>query len=159
MSGMCLSQVKNEIIVPTLSVLGERYNSKSAVVLTLGTGLVESGYEYLVQLGSGVARSVFQIEEPTFDDVVNRMGSIDPTLPAKVRGLSLNGALTYREIAGNLYLAAAICRIKYALISAPLPPANYAYGLSIYHKQYYNTEYGSADPVKNTSLFAKAIAA
>ena len=48
--------------------LGDKYCSKEATQLILETGLVESNYKYLRQLGDGPARSFWQVEPATAVD-------------------------------------------------------------------------------------------
>ena len=48
--------------------MGDKFASDSAVTLITETGLVESRYVYLRQLGDGPARSFWQIEPATCID-------------------------------------------------------------------------------------------
>ena len=45
--------------------------SEEAVELVFLTGLVESGYDYIYQIGSGIARSFWQVESFTAKDCVD----------------------------------------------------------------------------------------
>ena len=48
--------------------MGEKFASKDAVKLVVATGIVESRYEYIRQLGDGPARSFWQVEPATCVD-------------------------------------------------------------------------------------------
>ena len=50
------------LIDSTCSILGDKYSSHEAVELVLATGIVESRYEYIRQMGDGPARSFWQVE-------------------------------------------------------------------------------------------------
>ena len=57
----------HHIIWPTLDDMGLR--SDTACPLLLGTALVESGLEHIVQTGSGPALGPYQMEHATHDDI------------------------------------------------------------------------------------------
>ena len=50
-----LPQMKS-LIERTLSEMGSKFASDDAVEMVLVTGIVESGYRYITQLGTGPAR-------------------------------------------------------------------------------------------------------
>ena len=62
-----LNQIR-ALIKHTCSAMGEKFASDDAVELVLVTGIVESGYKYLRQLGDGPARSFWQVEPATCVD-------------------------------------------------------------------------------------------
>ena len=62
-----INQIKS-LIKNTCSKLGDKYASNEAVNLLLATGVVESRYEYIRQLGDGPARSFWQVEPATCVD-------------------------------------------------------------------------------------------
>jgi hypothetical protein len=53
------------IIEKVLKDLGTKYADPRAIDLVFNTGLVESRYEYLMQTGTGPARSFWQVEPAT----------------------------------------------------------------------------------------------
>ena len=61
------TQIKS-LIKSTCEKMGEKFASDDAVTLVHETGLVESGYKYLRQLGDGPAKSFWQIEPATAID-------------------------------------------------------------------------------------------
>ena len=56
------------LIADVCSKMGEKYASEDAVNLVLATGIVESRYEYVRQMGDGPARSFWQVEPATAVD-------------------------------------------------------------------------------------------
>lgn len=62
-------------------------------------------------------------------------------------------------IIGDLFFAAAMCRVFYLRVPEPLPAANDAEATANYHKRYYNTAAGKAVANENISRFYQAIKA
>lgn len=60
---------------------------------------------------------------------------------------------------GDLFFAAAICRVLYFRVPAPLPATNDVEAMANYHKRYYNTATGKAVANENISRFYQAIKA
>ena len=56
------------LVASTLKGMGSKFMSKSAVDLVVTTGMVESRYKYLRQLGDGPARIFLQVEPATAVD-------------------------------------------------------------------------------------------
>ena len=56
------------LIERTCSKMGSKFASDDAVNLVLATGIVESRYEYIKQMGDGPARSFWQVEAATAVD-------------------------------------------------------------------------------------------
>ena len=56
------------LIKRTCSDMGSKFASDDAVNLVLATGIVESRYEYIRQMGKGPARSFWQVEAATCVD-------------------------------------------------------------------------------------------
>lgn len=123
--------------------------STAAAELVLGTALVESDLRALVQYRGGSARSLWQIEPPTAQDVLRRLGQRYPVLYRRVMDLALPAegpvwaARLSDQLPGNLYLGAALCRMVYALRPEPLPPAGRRSGQAYYWKAHYNTVLGA----------------
>ncbi|MFN3827776.1 MAG: hypothetical protein ACK4NR_09155 [Micavibrio sp.] len=146
-----LVMVRDRIIVPALVAI-DSY-SKAAERLVLATGLAESGYLHVRQVarykpGGGVAaygpaRGYFQMEPATHDDLwANYLG-------ATRRANLLEGLRKItdhpgdpEEMVRNPQYAAAMCRIFYLRIRAPLPAENDLRGMAEYWKRYYNTRLG-----------------
>lgn len=107
--------------------------SEAAVNLVLGTIAQESKFgTYLRQLGSGPARGICQMEQPTFNWLKGVYGRKYPKL----------GAALFEEVEWDLYLAILVCRLRYRVVPEPLPAADDLLGLARYWKKYYNTYLG-----------------
>ena len=151
---MTLSEIKWGLIAPTLQKIA--LYSDTALNLVTGTGLVESGYKTTVQYGGGPALSWFQMEPETEKDCWQNYLVYRPFLAKLIHKLTYPEKQDYRFLSTNQSYAAAMCRVKYLRVPAPLPP-NDAQSLSLYHKRYYNTMQGKADATKNIPLFQEAI--
>lgn len=116
--------------------------STQAENLLLGTALVESNLNSVMQYSGGPALSFFQIEPATYKDVVayiNRRSSKKPTL----LGALYMDMFPYHEcLAWNMRLSVLIARMIYWRVPEPLPRANDIAGMAAYWKKYYNTEKG-----------------
>jgi hypothetical protein len=141
-----VKQLRDYVVVPTLGSLGA--NSPAAVELVLGTGIQESRLTYLHQLGGGPAVGLFQMEPATHDDIWENYLAFRADLGKKVTfttiippGSGLQPAAA--QMAGNLYYAAAMCRIHYMRVSDPLPQPGDLKGMAEYWKEHYNTFEGA----------------
>lgn len=132
-----IQQFKDWVIIPALDAIG--LNSVAAQELLLGTALQESRITYLAQLG-GPALGVFQMEPATHDDIWLNFLAYKPILAQKLENLSAKQ--TPKEMATNLLYAAAMCRVHYYRVSAPLPEAGAINAQASYWKTYYNTAQG-----------------
>jgi hypothetical protein len=150
-----LAQLRRFVVRPALEVL--QLGGVSAENLVLGTALAESGCRWLHQVGGGPAIGLWQCEPATHDDLWVWI-AYHTDLAAAVRSL-MTPQKRLDQLASNLAYAAAICRLHYRRVPAELPAAGDAAALSAYHKRWYNTPAGAADPVRNTPLFQQAIAA
>jgi hypothetical protein len=137
-------QLREHIIRPVLE--GLDLYTDAALELVFGTACQESHLKYVKQLGSGPAVGLFQMEPATHDDIWANYLAYKRPLADKVLRFELpdlyedNNA---QEMAGNLYYAAAMCRIHYLRVPKALPAANDVVGLAEYWKQYYNTPLGA----------------
>lgn len=160
MSGLDAREFLAEVIRPTLGVLSRvepRINAAPALPLLLGTALHESmGLVHMRQV-RGPARSLFQIEPPTFTDVWT-WASHKPALFEALRSLALPSLSPLDQYAGNQHLACAIARLCYFRHSDPLPSADDATSMAAYHKRWFNTASGAADPLETVKSFRAAIA-
>lgn len=153
---MNLSEIKHQIIAPTLKEIG--LYSDTALNLVTGTGLVESGFRVTVQSGGGPALGWFQMEPKTHDDIWLNFLRYRPNLANRILAASgLTGLPEAANLIGNRVYSTCMCRVQYLRSPAPLPSATDAAALSAYHKQYYNTALGKANASTNTPLFQQAI--
>ena len=134
-----VQQFAEWVIVPALDAIG--LNSQAAQELLLGTALQESNLYYLKQLGMGPAMGLFQMEPATHDDIWTHYLIYKPKLAGKVHTISAQQ--TPEELAGNLWYAAAMCRIHYLRVKAPLPEAGDIDAQAAYWKKHYNTTLGA----------------
>lgn len=117
--------------------------SPAAENLLLGTAAQESGMgQYLVQLGGGPARGIFQMEPATLNDIRNnylayRTGLRDQISAYIIEALSPDDNLVF-----NLAYATLMCRVHYLRKPASLPDANDVQGMAEYWKRHYNTPLG-----------------
>ena len=159
MSGLNLTQLKNEIVRPTLDYLG--LGGDAAVNLLTGTALAESDATYLRQIGGGPALGLWQMEPATHDDCWANFLRFpaQSRLATKLQGMLAPDLPRSAQMITNLRYACAMARIRFYRVRDALPAATDAAGLSAYHKAHYNTTQGAADPVANVTFFAEAIAA
>lgn len=123
-----------------------------AIELLMGTWAAESsGGANLVQLGGGPARSAWQIEKPTFEDVIKRCGMIPREVISFTAGVHPITAMDYPKIERNHKLAIQIARLKYFLIAEKIPEN--MTGQARYWKKYYNTELGAGTVEKYIELY------
>lgn len=149
-----IQQFRDWAIIPALDAIG--LNSVAAQELLLGTALQESGLRNLVQLENGPARGLFQMEPATHDDIWLNFLAYKPELSRKLENISAKQ--TPKELATNLLYAAAMCRIHYYRVSAPLPEAGDTNAQAAYWKTHYNTSKGkgtAAEYLDNWKAYAK----
>jgi len=133
--------------------MGTRFASDDAVQLVVGTGIVESRYEYIRQLGDGPARSFWQVEPATCVDnlahyLKHRPGLMQQCAAASyvdVKHWQTFEESTWGEILERNIAAGIVhCRLKYWRVPKRMP--NTIEGQAKYWKRYYNTEQGKGDP-------------
>lgn len=129
---------------PALRSLGAKYATISAEQLVLGTAAAESGFSDLRQSGSGPALGLWQMEPATHRDIVERFLLLRPDLEASVLAMSVPGRLEDpTQVAWNLQLGAALCRIRYLYDQSPLPEDGDITGHAKTWKRVYNSASGA----------------
>lgn len=141
---MNAEQLRNLIIQPTLQYL--RLDSLAAQNLLLGTAAQESQMGVYIKQINGSALGIYQMELFTFKDITQRyLGSHDK-IPLRRKVIDLTSVKSFgfdfSDLAGNLYFATALARLKYLTIKELLPDADDIEGLAKYWKKYYNTYEG-----------------
>ena len=150
-----LRQIRDHVIDPTLKIIG--LHSPEAVDLVLFTGLQESGYKYIKQLGTGPALSFWQIEPFTALDHFTNYLQYRGELSERVFDLMFacddhegdhkaDGKfpdIVKENLIGSLPFAVAMCRIKYRRDKMPLPAVGDGPGMARIWKQVYNTPQGA----------------
>lgn len=131
-------QLRDLVVRPTLEQLG--LYSLAAEQIVMGTAAQESRLVYIRQhLGEGKhgrGRGLWQVEPETAADLMKRhRGRIWwITDRDKIR------------LEGDLYLGAALCRLKYLDAPEKLPAAGDLVGMASYWKRFYNTLKGAGKP-------------
>ena len=151
-------QLRYEIIRPVLKYLDpEIPYSMAAENLLMGTCAQESRMgTFLVQQGNGPAKGIFQMEPATASDLYDSYLFYRDSLNRLVHNLMAHNKIggADQELVGNLYYAAAMCRVHYYRVKWPLPDDNME-ELAHYWKLHYNTPEGKGtveEFVKNYKL-------
>lgn len=151
------TQLRENIITPVLLRM-DLYNV-AAVNLLMGTCAQESKLgTYLKQLGSGPALGIFQMEPATYKDIWDNFLKYKPELAEKVLEFKATEKEDEWEMVGNLYFAAAMARVHYRRVKAPLPAANDIPALARYWKVYYNTPLGKGTEAEFIANYKKYVA-
>ena len=133
-----------EVVRPTLLLL-EMW-SPVAEALVMGTAAQESNFKYLRQLGTGPALGLFQMEPTTHDDIWKNYLQFKPEIKAKLAEfVPVKSSLEVppsRNLTGNLFYAAAMCRLHYFRNRERLPDEVKVWDLGGYWKRVYNTPLG-----------------
>jgi hypothetical protein len=144
-----VDQIRN-LIYHTCWEMGDNFGSDEAVQLILETGVIESNYKFIRQLGDGPARSFWQIEPATAVDNCQHYLKHRRAYLLKCAEASMVDVKWWQLYSEPLWsaileknLAAAIihCRLKYWRVPKRMP--NTLEGRARYWKTYYNTEQGA----------------
>lgn len=141
-----VAQLRFFIVRPTLEHIG--LWSPDAEQLVICTGLQESHLRFVDQLDRGDRRwgpalGLFQMEKLTHDDHWLWLEK-NPDLAKKVRDFAAVEPPGWKQLAGNMNYAAAMCRVHYRRKPGALPSGDDLEGMWKYYKKYYNTERGAA---------------
>jgi len=153
-----VNQYALHIIRPALDAIG--LYSKAAEELLLGTAIQESRLEHLVQLGNGLALSLFQMEPATHDSIWVDFLPDRPELALKVKRLAIplqagskfegqiydiilnRTEVPVRTLLWNRLYAVAMARVRYYWVPDALPAAGDISRQAEYWKKFYNTPLG-----------------
>lgn len=149
-------QIKT-LIKETLQGMGSKFANPKAIDLVFQTGYVESRYEYIKQLGTGPARSFWQVEPGmtgALDAVQNYIG-FRPKLATRLAKVTQTDE--YAWVSGDeamwdkillVNIAAGIvhCRLKYW--RSPMPLGSTIEENAKIWKSAYNTHLGSGTESK-----------
>jgi len=121
------------------SLKAAKWWSPAVENIILGTGLVESNLENLIQIGCGVARGIYQIEPRSYADVLTYIKRD----PDKVSNILTSCSMTslpedVNAVIWNLRYATLITRMFYYRVPEALPKSDDAIGLTQYYIQHYN---------------------
>ena len=133
--------------------MGDKYASDDAVNLVLATGIAESRYEYIRQMGDGPARSFWQVEPATCVDNLAHYLKHRPKLMKKCANASMVDLKHWQNYDEKIWediletnIAAAIvhARLKYWRVPKKMPKS--IEGQANYWKKYYNSDLGKGRP-------------
>lgn len=131
------NHLRLHVVRPVLQHLGNW--SKDAEELILGTISQESAMgRYLVQLGSGPALGVCQMEPATHNDIWNNFLRYRSHIVTYINEISVDR--TPEEMVWNLYYSVAMCRVHYLRVTEKIPSD--LEGWAKYWKVFYNTRLG-----------------
>ena len=116
--------------------------SDDALTLVMRTGMAESGYRALRQMGDGPAIGFFQVELDTAQDTLDNYVAYRQKLKDKLVGLGLGNDLEF-SLLSNIALQVAFCRLKYRRDKDPIPSWDNLEAQAKYWKKVYNTELGA----------------
>jgi hypothetical protein len=147
MMGINAEQLRLKIIRPVLEHLdSEIPYSIAAENLVMGTCAQESDMGlYIVQRENGPAQGIFQMEPATEMDIMQNFLIYRANLEIAIN-LLVNEFCPddMSSLTGNMYYAAAMCRVHYYRVPEGLPMSDDIEGLAHYYKQHYNTYKGKA---------------
>jgi hypothetical protein len=156
--GLYPRQLRELIVRPVLIDLG--WWSQPAEDLVMGTAAQESRLRYLRQLPNGPALGIWQMEPATHDRHWHMYITPRQSLRARIMDTCrlaepVAGIPSATTLLFNLRYGAAMCRLHYRRVPAPLPED--LAGQAAYWKDYYNTADGAgtvAEYVANYALVA-----
>lgn len=114
-------------------------HSKEACDLVYRTGMAESGYRALAQVG-GPAISYFQLEPNTINDVIENYLNFRQSLLHKLTNMGLDLNNPNWSVMTNIAVAVAFARLKYRRDKEPIPKD--LQGQAKYWKRVYNSNLG-----------------
>ena len=117
-------------------------NSEDASALVYRTGMAESGYRHLSQMGSGPAVGFFQVEPATIDDTWNNYAVYRKPIMVVLKDMGFDPDDSRMRVMSSIALQAAFCRLKYRRDRLAIPPVDDLYAQAAYWKRVYNTELG-----------------
>lgn len=132
--------------------------STEAEELLLGTAIVESDLLHRKQLGNGPARSFFQMEPATHDDIWNNFLKYKPDLARAISALMTSpDANKLVGLEKNDKYACAMARAHYQRVPSPLPKAGDVDAMARYWKRHYNTKGGKGNEDKYREKWNKTM--
>lgn len=159
-------QLRDFVVRPVLAQLGLP-GARAAEQLVLGTAAQESGFEHIDQLEPpgrpavpGPALGLWQMERLTFNDMWDRFLTSTAArreLRAKVAQLLAPSPAPFEQLCGNLYFAAALCRIRYYERPFRLQEEASVDQLAAWWKAFYNTEQGKGTPAQFIASYRRLV--
>ena len=133
--------------------------SEEAVELLMGTAAVESALgHYIEQVGSGIAKGIFQMEPATESDIWNNFLQYNKPLQETVREFINERHFEYgEELEWNLAYQIIMARLHYLRVPEKLPSVADIEGQAYYWKRYYNTHLGKGTRAKYEAAYNKFV--
>lgn len=152
--GLDANQLRQLVVRPALEEIG--LWSRAAENLVMGTAAQESNLRFIHQV-KGPAVGLFQIEPATYRDIWTNWLPGQGDLAEKLRAIAGqpdSGVPDVEIMTWNLKYAAAMCRVFYRRLKAPLPHEDDVEGLAAYWKRHYNTSAGKGTTAQFTRNFS-----
>ncbi len=121
-------------------------HSQDAFDLVMRTGMQESKFKYLEQLGEGPALGFFQVEPATAEDTWVNYLVFKTSIREKLALVAPLGPWDEFTIMSNIALQVALCRLKYRRDRYRIPSD--IFGQASYWKRVYNTPLGAGTEVE-----------
>ena len=116
--------------------------SKDALVMIMRTGMAETGFRHLKQMGDGPALGFFQVEPNTIKDTMDNYVKYRSKIQDCLLKLGYaDDDVSYR-VMSNIALQVAFCRLKYRRDKHAMPKASDVEGQAKYWKRVYNSHLG-----------------
>ena len=116
--------------------------SKDALHMIMRTGIAETGFRKLIQMGGGPALGFFQVEPNTIMDTIDNYVKYRPKIENSLIELGyVNNDVAHR-VMSNIALQVAFCRLKYRRDKNALPKAGDLKSQAKYWKRVYNSHLG-----------------
>ena len=116
--------------------------SVDAASMIYTTGMAESKYKYLSQMGDGPAIGFFQLEPETMKDIMKNYVAYRKPILDSLKSLGYAEDSSEYRVKSNIALQVAFCRLKYKRDPFPLPKHKDLSDQADYWKRVYNTELG-----------------
>lgn len=140
------------IVRPVLEFMSNdkrNFTGIAAERLIIGTMLTESLGDYVDQITGpgdetlGPAVGFFQMEKATHDDIWVNWLHARPEIADKLYKLRAPWNTPFEQMAGNVYYAVAMCRLKYYRAPEKLPNPDDLEDIANYWKRWYNSHLGA----------------
>lgn len=116
--------------------------SDDALALVLRTGMAESGYRTLKQMGGGPAIGFFQVEPNTARDVLDNYVQFRPQYQNILKSLGFDFDNIEFSLLSNIAVQVVFCRLQYLRYPKKIPSWDDVESQAKYWKKAYNTELG-----------------
>lgn len=116
--------------------------SQDASSMIYKTGMAETNYKHLSQMGDGPAIGYFQLEPETMKDIMKNYVAYRKPILESLKSLGYAEDDSEYRVKSNIALQVVFCRLKYRRDPFSLPDRNNPEDQARYWKRVYNTELG-----------------